>query len=214
MTDVREILPAIGNKQPWEQAIAHGMSDELPVPYDQIMDPDTTPEAFLPILAAHNGVQLWYPDWPVERKRKIIKEWPMLAKLIGTRAAAQAFLDYVDAEIIDKASYPAVPPIGKIALGIHPWRFKPYVARYLVKVTLVAPVNAFCVGRSAVGRSVVRPPSDEPIRRALEALLVSKSPATEYGVMFSWRVPQTLDDVLDLDGEGYVLGSYRDRHRI
>jgi P2-related tail formation protein len=198
------------------------MSDELPVPYGQLMDPYQTPAQFLPWLAAHYSIDLWYEDWPEARKREIIArssgrsvvhsgEW--LAELKGSVAAAPAYLSYVDAQIIHKVSHPARFPVGRIAAGVTPIQHKPFVARWLLKVDLTAPANAVCAARTAVGRAAVRTINREPMRRAKATLSASKAPETAYTVNFAHRVPVTLDDGFDLDA-GHVLGSFKDRIRL
>lgn len=208
---VSDILPA--NSGPFERALAVGMSDGLPVPLTQILDPATTPKRTMLFLAGHESVDLWYSDWPDDLKRRMIADAPLLAQLIGTREAAQRFLDYVGAEIIHKVSYPAAKPIGRIAVRLTPIQMKAFVARYLVKVILKANKNAICVGRTAIGRASIRPPSREPILRAMKALSLSKSPDTAYTINFAHRIPRSLDDGIDLDA-GYTLGEYRDRLRL
>ena len=202
------------NSEAFELAIAEAMADELPVPVRQILDPATTPSAFIPFLAAHRSADLWFEDWPEDRKRQMVAEAPFLARLVGTQAAAEAFLAYVDAEIIHKVSHPARFPVGRIAVGRRtPVHHKPFVARFLVRVSLTAPAHATIVGRTAVGRAAIRTINREPLRRAKTALSLSKAPETAYTVSFSHRVRRTLDDGLSLDA-GLVLGSFKDRHTL
>lgn len=195
---------------PFERAAVLAASDVLPVPIADIMDPVTTPAEWLPWLAAHEHVRLWYSHWSDVRKRQIISDWVRLAGLIGTRAAAEAFLAYVDAELVHKRSYPSRFPVGRIAAGITPIQFPPFTARHLVKVALVRPKGAWCVGMSAVGRASIRPPSHEPLRRAEDALVISKAPETAFTVSFAHRVRISLDDGFDL-AAGHVMDSFRDR---
>lgn len=206
-----DLLP--DRRGPFEVALAGAMQDDLPIPIAEAMDPAKTPEALLPHLAAHESVDLWFDDWSIERKRKMIADAPRLAKLVGTEAAAEAFLEYVDAEIVHKVSYPSRRPVGRIAVGITPIQDRPFVARFLIKVTLVAHRRAIIVGRTAVGRGAILPPSREPIRRAKIALAKSKAPETAYTVSFAHRIPISLKDGIDLDA-GYKLGDYRDRYRL
>lgn len=198
------------NAGPIERALTHAASDALPVPIDQIMDAATTPAEFLPWLAAHENVRLWYSDWPESRKREIIADWLRLAGLIGTRAAASAFLAYVDGELVHKRSYPSKYSVGRYAVGRHPIQFPNFTARHLVKVALVRPRGAWRAGHSAVRRASIRPPDTEPLRRAEHALVVSKAPETAFTVSFAHRVRKSLDDGFDLDA-GHVMDSFRDR---
>jgi P2-related tail formation protein len=198
----------------FEKALAVAMSDDLPGPIREMMDPDTAPEEMLPFLAQQESVDLWYEDWPTERKRQIIKAWPLLAQAIGTREAAARFLPYVDTGIVHKRSYPSRFPVGRIAAGrITPIQHPNYTARFLLKVDLPAPAFSVVIGRSAVGHAAIRTFNREPLRRAKRALSVSKAPETAYTVTFAHRIPVSLDDGLDLDA-GTVLGSFRDRIRI
>jgi P2-related tail formation protein len=202
------LLP--NNAGPFERAVAHAASDTLPVPIAQIMDPATTPAEWLPWLAAHEQVRLWYSDWPEARKRQIVADWLRLAGLIGTRAAAAEFLAYVDAELIHKRSYPSRFPVGRYAVGRHPVQFPTFTARHLVRVALVAPNGAWRAGYSAVRRASIRPPDTEPLRRAEHALVISKAPETAFTVSFAHRVRITLDDGFNL-GADHVMDSFRDR---
>lgn len=218
MGEAVPLLPS-SSSGPYERALAAGMSDDLPVPFAELMDPYTTRVDLLDWLAGDYSVDLWYSDWPEERKREIIAHtigksttYPgeRLPELKGTEVAAERYLAYVDAEIIDKRAYPQRFAIGEIAAGYHPVQFKPFVARYLVKVQLAEPVNAICVGQSAVGSACVSGIDRTPINRACEAITVSKAPETAYTVDFAHLIPITLDDVFDLEG-GHIFGSYRPR---
>lgn len=211
MSGWSRILPR--HSTPFEIAFIAAASRPLPVPIREVVDPLATPAPFLPWLAAHESVRLWYPDWPEARKRQIIADWARLAKLIGTRAAAPELLAYVEAELVHKRSSPSRYSVGRYAAGIHPIQFPTFTARHLVKTALRRPRGAWCAGYSAVGRASIRPPSPEPLRRAEQALRIAKSPETVFTVTFAHRVPITLDDGFNL-GAGHVMGSYRDRTRI
>jgi P2-related tail formation protein len=211
MTSAADLLPS--GSSILEHALAEAGADHLPVPVREALDPDEAPANLLPFLAAHESVDLWYSDWPDERKRQMIREAPELATLKGSRAAAARFLPYVDAHIVHKVSHPARDPVGRIAAGITPIQHKDLVARFLLKVPLTAPAHAVCVGRTAVGRAAVRTINREPLRRAMQALVVSKGPYTEYSVTFAHRTTITLDDGIDLDA-GQALGAFKDRIRL
>lgn len=206
------LLPS--NAGAFERAVAEAMADTLPVPLRQIMDPAETPSTFLPFLAAHRSVDLWFEDWPEERKRQMVADAIALAKLVGTRAAAERFLAYVDAQIIHKVSHPSRRPVGRISAGRRvPIQHKPFVARFLVRTALTAPAKPIIVGRTAASRAAVRTIDREPLRRAKTALSVSKAAETAYTINFAHRVRRTLDDGLDLDA-GAALGAFKDRVRL
>jgi P2-related tail formation protein len=193
-----ELLPS--NSGAFERAAADALTDTLPVPIRQIVDPAVTPSAFLPFLAAHESVDLWFDDWSEDRKRQMVAEATELAALKGTHEAAVRFLSYVDADVVDNIAYPARFVLGRSALGITPLNHPPFKARYLIKVALERPPNAFILGRSALGLGALGRVSLEPIRRAKTALLISKAPETEYVVTFAWRRPITFGDAVLADG--------------
>jgi P2-related tail formation protein len=212
MTGV-SVADLIPEPMPGEVAAAEAMSDELPVPIRQIVDPLQTPVAFLKVLAAHEGVRLWYDDWPEARRRQIIHRWTQLAALFGTREGAALLLPYVDAELIDTLAYPARFVMGRARIGRTPVGHPPFLARYLVRTTTHTPPHAFVMGRSVIGRARLKTPSRESLKRALTALRVAKAPETEVRVDFAHHRRRTLHDGLSLD-PGYRLGSYMPRNKI
>ena len=198
MTSARALLPR--NARPFERAAADAMSDTLPVPFAEIMDPATTPVAFLPFLAAHESVDLWFDDWSLERKRQMVAEALELAALKGTREGLRRFLDYVDGEVSWLIAHPARFVLGRSAIGVRPIAHRPMVAHYVVKVPLQRPANAFVIGRSAIGRAALTRVSLEPLRRAKIAMSISKEPATLYSVTFAHRRRARFGDALPMDG--------------
>lgn len=211
MMRVDELLP--GNSGTFERALAATLLDGLPVPLRDLVDPMKTPARFLPFLAAHESVDLWFEDWPEERKRRMIAQALRLGGIKGTRAAAAAFLEFVDTTIVHKRSYPARAPVGRIVAGRTPINHPDFTARFLLKVDLVAPLRARPVGRMSIGRALALTVDREPLRRAKRALVVSKAPATAYSVTFAHRVPITLDAGLDLEA-GCELGAFHDRTHL
>jgi P2-related tail formation protein len=201
------------NAGPFERALTEAATDTLPVPIEQVLDPAETPAEFLSFLAQHEGVRLWYSDWPEERKRQIIADWSRLASLIGTRGAAEAFLAYVDTVIVHKLSHPANMPLDMMALGIDPYAHPSFHARFLAKTDLTAHDAAFIIGWSALDVDALVPIDVTPLNRAMDALVVSKAPETQYAISFAHRIPVSIDDGLDLDA-GHDLETYRDRIRL
>ncbi|TRB03044.1 MULTISPECIES: phage tail protein I [Rhizobium/Agrobacterium group] len=206
----------------FEKALIAGMTDDLPVPYDVIMDPYRTPARFLPWLAAHHSVDLWYDDWSEERKREMIAQcaglstdYPAspLAALKGTLVGLKRYLAFVDADIVDRIAHPARFTFGRAVIGRTPIAHQPFTAHYLVHVTLRAPKNHFQIGRSAFGRAALTSVDLEPIRRARRAMVTAKTPDTLYTVTFAWRRPITLQDAVTIDG-GTSPGGYRQRQYL
>lgn len=220
MTTVDQILPQ--NSQAFERSLANAMSDDLPIPIEEVMDPYRTPERFLPFLAGHYSVDLWFDDWSVDRKREMVAQakgsstvYPgtRLADFKGTREGARRFLEFVDAEIIDTVAHPTRFVFGRSSFGITPLQHPPFRARYLVKVTLEKPINAFVFGWSALGKAALRDVDLTPIMRAKTALRASKAPETEYLVSFAWRRPATFGDGISFD-DGLPFGGHIDRTHL
>ena len=220
MTTSESFVPE-GNA-PFERALTKAMSLELPVPMEEVMDPYRTPPQFLPFLAQHYSVDLWFDDWSLDRKREMVAQvkgsstvYPgtRLADFKGTREGARRFLEFVDAEVLDVVAHPTRFVAGLSAAGITPVGHPPFRARYLVRVTLVKPFNAFVAGRSAAGMAAGRNVDLTPINRAKTALRVSKAPETEYLVSFAWRRPATFGDGLTF-GDERPFGAYVDRTHL
>ncbi|NSZ59567.1 phage tail protein I [Agrobacterium tumefaciens] len=217
MRDVAALLPS--NSEPFEYALAGGMSDDLAVPFADLMDPYKTEARLLPYLAAHHSVDLWYDDWSEQRKREMIAQcagrsvlYPgsRLAALKGTLVGLKRYLAFVDADIIDRIAHPARFTFGRAVIGRTPIAHQPFTAHYLVHVTLRAPKNHFQIGRSAFGRAALTSVDLEPIRRAQRAMVTAKTPDTLYTVSFAWRRPITLQDAVMIDGSTSP-GGYRQR---
>ena len=203
MTNPAALLPSSSDL--FEVAASSAMDDGgLPVPIQQIVDPATSPVAFLPWLAAHESVDLWFPDWAESRKRLVIANAPTDAWLKGTRAAAVRFLSYVDGALLDAVAYPARFAVGRAVLGHTPVNHPPFLARYLVNVATVEPGNPFVMGRAAIAASSVRNPDMTPINRCLMALRVARAPETQIRVSFAHHRPLSIDDAPPLDGSAFL----------
>ena len=201
------------NATKFERALMRVLSDEIETDIRSVVDPDRTPLDFLPFLAGHESVDLWYEDWPIERKRLMVKKALELANLKGTRAAIDAYLPFVDAEVVHRVRYPKRFVIGRSALGLQPINHKPFTTHLLVKVPLKRPVNAFVIGRAAIGIAGLRTLDREPIRRVHRAIVVSKSPETLISVNTGHRRPVTVEDGFPIDGS-FRLGGYINRERL
>jgi len=205
------LLPS--NSRAFEWATALALTDALPVPIAEILDPATTPAAFLPFLAGHESVDLWFADWPMARKRQMVAEAVELAALKGTRKGLERFLAFVDAEITWQIAHPARFVIGSSAIGVRPIAHKPMTAHYIVRVPLALPANPFRVGRAALGRRALTRVSLEPLRRAKIAAVVSKAPETLYSLNFAHRRRARFGDALPMDGT-VTFGGFIHRPRF
>ncbi|MCX5512283.1 phage tail protein I [Kaistia algarum] len=211
MSAAGAILPTSAG--PFERALADAMSDTLPVPIAAVFDPAQTPSAFIPWLAVHDGVRLWFSDWPEELKRLVIEDAPVLAGKVGLRTASVRMLFYVDGSLLDVVSYPTPFVQGRAVIGRTPIGHPAFVARHLVKVETAAPAGAFVMGRAAIGSARYRTPSREKIRRALIALATAKSPESEYRADFGHKRPLLLADAPSLDGSHH-LGEFVARNKL
>lgn len=209
--DLSFLLPR--NQALFETAVSRAMMDRLPVPLREIVDPFKTPAAFLPFLAAHQSVDLWYSDWPESRQRTVIANGMTDAALKGTRAGAIQYLSYVDGTLLDAQAY-AMPFIaGEAIIGYTPVGLPSFVANYLVKVVTFAPKGAFVAGQSAAGHAAAHTASTEPFDRCITALRVGKAPETEIRVDFSHKRLLTFGDAPLLDG-AHHFGEFVDRHHL
>ncbi|MGX1100258.1 phage tail protein I [Amorphus sp. MBR-141] len=216
---VQDEIPDPG---PFEIAFGEALTDRIDVPIREILDPYQTPAAFLPFLAAHYSVDLWFDDWPEESKREMIAQcggrsvvYPgeRLADLKGTREGLKRYLSFVDAEIVRVVSHPTRFAIGRSGIGWCPIAHPPFTAHYLVKLPLKRPPHPFEINRAAIGRASLRSVDLEPIRRAKLAMTISKAPETLYSVSFAWRRRIQLSDAIPLDG-GHHVGGFVDRTRL
>lgn len=188
-----DILPT--NATAFERAVADAMQDVLPVPIRELLDPAQTSAAFIPFLAAHESVDLWFDDWSLPRKRAMVASALGLAALKGTRRGCREFLTYVDASLLSTVAHPRRFIAGRSAVGVHPLQFPTFRARYLIKVVLKRHLRACVAGRGAAGRHAVVPVSLESIRRARIAATVSKGPGTQYIATFAHRRRPSFDEM-------------------
>lgn len=197
----------------YERAAMEGAEAQLPIPIRELVDPATTTPAFLPFVAVHNGVKLWFDDWSLARKRQMAAEANQLADLVGTRPGLVRFLGYVDAQLISTIAHPRRFVLGWSAIGRERLVFPAFTARYLIKLRLKRHRAGTVLGRGAIGRHALVPVDLEPIRRAKIAAVVSKSPATQYTASFSWRRRPTFGDGISF-GAGHRFGDFVDRFSL
>lgn len=211
MISSEKLLPS--NSTPTERPLADVISANVPLPLRDIVDPVVWPPDWLPFLAAHESVDLWYEDWPVERKRRMVAEASELARLVGTRAALPRFLPYVDAEIIDRVSHPRRFVAGYSAIGVDPIGHRPFAAHLLVRVPIRFPSGAVVVGRTAVRFAATHTVDRKPLRRVRRAAQVAKSPETLVTINHGHRRPVTFYDGFPLDGS-FRFGDFKDRKKL
>lgn len=154
MTLAADLLP--DSSGAFERSTLHAMIDTLDVPIAEMLDPFKTTPEFLPFLAHGNSVDLWFDDWPEERKRLIIDQWPDIASKLGTIAALRKILPFVDAELLDYRAPPKrfVLGSGPSDAAIAAWKARlPQLRIY--NRSRPAPRRGSGIGRFVVGRSMV-----------------------------------------------------------
>lgn len=205
MSTAEDVLPP--SSTPLERSLARALFDQLPVPLRQIVNPLTTPANWLPWLAAHESVDLWFQDWSEARKRRMVQLAPTLAWLKGTPEGVAKFLEFVDAKIERVIAYPQRFVFGQARIAKTPIGHRPFVARYLVRVETRTAPREMVFGRSKIGRCSIKTPSREPFRRVYVAMRAAKAPETQYRTSFAYMRPLTLDDAPTLDGQ-FTLDDY------
>lgn len=222
MSDVVAHLPA-SPTGPFERAMAAGMSDDLPVPYAQILDPYQTPVAWLPWLAAHHAVDLWFDDWPEARKREMIAQCagvstvhpddPPLGELKGTLKGLKRYLEFVDATIIDRKAHPQRFTFSRSPITRTPIGHEAFTAHYLIEVALTRPPRCFQIGRAPFDIGALTKVDTTPMDRVKRAMAIAKTPDTLYSVTFAWRRPISVSDGIAIDGS-HIIGGYANRTRF
>lgn len=190
---VAALLPS--NATAFERALSAALQDVLPVPLRDMVSAADTASAFVPFLAAHESVDLWFEDWSEARKRAMVDEALALAGLKGTRPGLRRYLAYVDAALISAVAHPRRFVAGASAVGVQPLQFPAFTARYLIKVGLTRHGRSCVASRGALGKHALVPVNLEPIRRAKIAATVSKGPGTQYTATFAHRRRPTFDEM-------------------
>jgi P2-related tail formation protein len=211
MTSAADLLPT--SAAPFEIALAKAMTDTLPVPLREAMNPAMAPVNLLPFLAVHDGVRLWFSDWSEARKREVIGASLSDCWLIGVRDGAVRYLAYVDGALVDAVAYPARFVMGRAIIGRTPIGHAPFLARYLVRIATRKSLRSLVMRRGVLGRTRLKTPSREPFQRCLSALRAAKAPETDIRVDFGHSRQIRLSDGVPLDGT-YRLGAFISRTKL
>lgn len=101
-----EILPASATK--FEVALlAAELHHEIPVPIADLWRPGSCPEALLPYLAWALSVDVWQQDWPVEKKRDVVRSSFEMHRLKGTLEGIRRYAALADGEVVRAIVPPA-----------------------------------------------------------------------------------------------------------
>ena len=154
------LLPA--NSSPLEKALDLGFGhllDRVTPPFPQLMNPDLTPAAFLPYLAADRAVNEWSTTAPESEKRLTVKlAWPT-ARQAGTRQALENAAKGLQLSPEVRAWYEQKPPGVPYSFAVRAWTELPYsetvdarLDRRLADAKSERDILSISVGLSAFGR--------------------------------------------------------------
>lgn len=154
------LLPA--NSSPLEKALDLGFGhllERVMPPFPELMDPDRTPAAFLPYLAADRAVSEWSTTAPESEKRLTVKlAWPT-ARQAGTRQALENAAKGLQLSPEVRAWYERKPPGAPYSFAVRAWTELPYsetidarLDRRLADAKSERDILSISVGLSASGR--------------------------------------------------------------
>ena len=154
------LLPA--NSSPLEKALDLGFGhllERVAPPFPQLMDPDRTPAAFLPYLAADRAVNEWSTTAPEAEKRLTIKlAWPT-ARQAGTRQALENAVKGLQLRPEVRAWYEQAPRGVPYSFVVRIWTDLPYseatdlrLDRRLADAKSERDIFSVSIGLSASGR--------------------------------------------------------------
>ncbi|MGU9856115.1 phage tail protein I [Pseudomonas sp. LF245] len=153
------LLPA--NSSPLEKALDLGFGyllERVTPPFPQLMDPDRTPAAFLPYLAADRAVNEWSTTAPEAEKRLTVKlAWPT-ARQAGTRQALENAAKGLQLSPEVRAWYEQKPKGVPYSFAVRAWTELPYsetidarLDRRLADAKSERDILSISVGLSASG---------------------------------------------------------------
>ena len=154
------LLPA--NSSPLEKALDLGFAELLErvtPPFPELMDPDRTPAAFLPYLAADRAVSEWSATAPEAEKRLTVKlAWPT-ARQAGTRQGLENAAIGLQLSPEVRAWYEQNPPGVPYSFAVRAWTELPYseavdarLDRRLADAKSERDILSVTVGLSTSGR--------------------------------------------------------------
>jgi phage tail P2-like protein len=106
MTDAINLLPS--NQTAYERShedVDAGRNLD-PDRIRRVKDALLCDERFLPVLAWERGVDLWYDDWSIEKKRYVTDQWFFFERLKGTPEGFRRFYNLVGAKVLKIFSPP------------------------------------------------------------------------------------------------------------
>lgn len=157
------LLPA--NSSPLEKALDIGFGallDRIAPPFPELMNPTSTPQAFLPYLAADRGVSEWSAEAAEAEKRLTVElAWPT-ARQAGTRQALENAAKGLRLIPEVRAWYEQTPPGAPYSFSVRAFTEQPYseeidarLDRRLADAKSERDVLSVSVGLSAFGSHVI-----------------------------------------------------------
>ena len=157
------LLPA--NSSPLEKALDIGFGallDRIAPPFPELMNPTSTPQAFLPYLAADRGVSEWSTEAAEAEKRLTVElAWPT-ARQAGTRQALENAAKGLRLMPEVRAWYEQTPPGTPYSFSVRAFTEQPYseeidarLDRRLADAKSERDVLSVSVGLSAFGSHVI-----------------------------------------------------------
>jgi len=154
------LLPA--NSSPLEKALDLGFGhllERVMPPFPELMNPDRTPAAFLPYLAADRAVNEWSTTAPEVEKRLTVKLAWLTARQAGTRQALENAAKGLQLSPEVRAWYEQKPPGVPYSFAVRAWTELPYseaidarLDRRLADAKSERDILSISVGLSASGR--------------------------------------------------------------
>lgn len=98
------------NSTAWERAVEQTSAERHPLPTHLIrefFDPDLCPEHLLGWLAYEKSIDLWDDGWPVEKKRRVIRDWFRLHQIKGTKAGIKRAVALTDNAVVQDVTFPS-----------------------------------------------------------------------------------------------------------
>lgn len=149
------------NSSPLEKAldlVFGQLLERVTPPFPQLMDPDRTPAAFLPYLAADRAVNEWSTTAPETEKRLTVKlAWPT-ARQAGTRQALENAAKGLQLSPEVRAWYEQKPQGVPYSFAVRAWTELPYsetidarLDRRLADAKSERDILSISVGLSAFG---------------------------------------------------------------
>ena len=157
------LLPV--NSSPLERALDLGFAqllERIDPPFPELMNPQETPLAFLPYLAADRGVKEWSTE-AVEAEKRLTVEfaWPT-ARQAGTRTALENAAKGLQLRPQIRAWYEQTPPGPPYSFSVRAFTEQPYsetidarLDRRLADAKSERDTLTVSVGLSAFGRHVI-----------------------------------------------------------